>query len=57
MDQIAYDLTGCRDESLEAEEGEKALLQGRHSGETGGGGGLPLTLATWVDHQSFSDAA
>ena len=54
---VAYDLTDCRNESLETEEGEEALLQCGHTGETGGGGSLPLALTAWVDYQSFSDAA
>ena len=56
-DSVAYDLTACRDESLETEEGEEALLQCGHAGEACGGGSLALALTAWVDDQSFSDAA
>lgn len=52
-----YDLTDCRDELLEVEEREEALLQWAHSGKTGEGGRLPLALATRIDNQSFSNAA
>jgi len=48
---------GCRDESLEAEEGEEALLECSHAGKAGGGRGLPLALAARIDYQSFSDAS
>jgi hypothetical protein len=51
-----YDLTDGREESLEVEEGEEALLQWAHSGKTGEGGGLPLALSTGIEDQSFSDA-
>src|SRR5260370_12191107 len=52
-----YDLTDCRDELLEVEEREEALLQWAHSGKTGEGGRLPLALPTRIDNQSFSDAS
>ncbi len=44
-------------ESLEGAEGEEALLQNGHAGETGGGESLPLAWTAWVDDRHFPDAA
>lgn len=44
-------------ETLEVEERKEALLQCVRSGETGGGGSLPLVLAAGIDNQGFPAAA